>query len=535
MYVRTLKIKNKDGSLREYLQIVECKWDPQKKYPKQKLLLNLARVDKMDSSKRAELERIALQILKVLGKEVHLKESFEIKKVGKPLFWGLANLIFSSARFIGLEEELKKVERERRTEFSFSKAIIAMIAGRLHGRLTEASVGRWVSSVYGTGIESLSTHHLYRAMDVLEEEWGRIERALKWRVMDLFTQRADILFVDTTTLIYWGEGEEGLTERGFSKEKRSDKRQVLIGIAMMKGLPVGIEIEGGKSSDVRVMKKMLERFRERFRIGEVCIVADSALVPVKDLGELEGWGYILGARLSEKIVKEKVKEARGEGGWEEVGEGLWAKGSEVKRKDGKKERLIVVRNEEMERYEKGVREEILKKLSEMEGKGIKEVVSNKGYRRYLSTSERVKIDWKKVESASLWDGIWVIRTNISSESLKEVVERYKELWQVEGAFKELKDLVSARPIYHWRGRRIKSHIRICFLTLLISMLLRKEIRGMGFEEPFEEAMEGLKGLRVDWIEVKGKRFALRDELTEWQKKLFKRFGMKIPPAVLESL
>lgn len=536
MYVRTLKIKNKNGSFREYLQIVECKWDSQKKYPKQRLLLNLARIDKMDSSKREELERIAFQILKILGRQTpsQAEESFEIKKRGKPLFWGLANLIFSLARFIGLEEELKKIEKGRRVEFSFTKAIIAMIAGRLHGRVTEASVGRWMKSVYGTGIESLSTHHLYRAMDILEEGWEEIEGGLRWRVMDLFTQRADILFVDTTTLIYWGEGEEGLTERGYSKEKRADKRQVVIGIAMMKGVPVGIEIEGGRSSDAKVMKKMLERFKERFEIGEVCIVADSALVSVKEIGELEGWGYILGARFSEKVVKEKVEEARKGGDWQEVGEGLWAKGYEVKRKDGKEERLIVVRNEEEERYEKEAREMILKKLLEMEGRGVKELVSNRGYKRYLSSSEKVRIDWKKVESAEVWDGIWVIRTDRMNEDLAEVVERYKELSQVEGAFRELKDVISARPIHHWKGRRIRSHIRICFLTLLISMILRKEIKGLGVEEPFEEAMEGLKGLRVDWIEVKGKRFLLRDELEEWQKKLFKRFGMKVPPTVLET-
>ena len=535
MYIKIKKARNKDGSVREYLQIVETRREEGYSYPRQRLLLNVARIDGMDKRTQKSLFNLARGILKVLGKDIDALEALpEVRKENKKFYWGLLEVSSGIWKRLELDKSFREIEQGRRNQFPLERTIFAIVAGRLYGKISESAVYRWLNKTYdGFGFKKIQKHHLYRGLDILTEEWERIEDSLRWKVLDLFHQKAEILFIDTTSLIYWGEGLSEITKYGFSKQKRGDKKQVVIGIAMINGLPVGIEIERGNITDLEVMRKMISRFREKLNLSEVCIVADNGMVSIKDIKEYnkEEWKYLVRASGRENIVKEKVKEARAGNKWEKIEEGILAKEFKVEIESGKKEWLIVVRNEAEEEHERKVRESIMEKLREKEGRDIKELVKNKGYKRYLAEGGKIKIDEKKVKEAELWDGIWVVRTNKKFLRLKEPIERYRELWRIEKVFKDLKNFLSIVPIYH--SRRIRGHIYACFLSLVISFVIEKDLKQIQTTHPFEEIIEQLQDLKIEWIRVNKKKFLVRDNLEEWQEALFKREGIPIPPSVLK--
>lgn len=538
MYIRVYKTRNKNNTVREYLQIVETKRVERKNYPVQRLLLNVARIDNMDKKKREMLFNLARGILRVLGKEVEdIGDVSGIRKVGEKSYWGLLSISLGAWNLLRLDKMLQKIEKNKRIQFSLERVIFGIVVGRLYGRISESAVSRWMEKLHHSfGFKDIGLHHLYRGLDILALEWDKIEGWLKGRVLDLFHQEAEVLFIDTTSLIYWGKGDNNLTRRGFSKEKRSDKKQVVIGIALMNGIPIGIEVEPGNTADVEVMRKMINRFRERFNFKKVCIVADAGMVRVKDIDYYreKRWKYLVRARASEIIVKEKVKEAREDGvEWEEIEEGTWAKRFTLKSKD-EKEWLIVVRNEVEEKYDRKVRESIIEQLREKEGREIKGIIHNKGYKKYLNSGGKIEINEKKIKESKIWDGIWVVRTNEEFKDLRVAVDRYKDLWMVERAFRDLKNLLDIRPIGHSTDVRIRGHIYACFLSLLVGFIIRKEIKDMEVNMPYEEVIGELKDLRIEWIEINKKRFLLRDELNEWQRKLFKRLKVPIPSSVLET-
>jgi transposase len=538
MYTKLQRAKNKNGMTREYLQIVESKRLKGKRYPQQRLICNLARVDQLDSNTRKMLLNIAKGILNSIGEDaIVIGKIPEIKKLNKKYYWGLITLCFGIWRQLRLDRVVESIKKSREIQFSLERVIFAIVVGRLYGQLSELSVYRWLKKVYcEDDFAQVELHHLYRGIDLLASYWDSIEDHLRWQVMDLFHQSAEVLFIDTTSVIYWGDGNGENTCHGYSRQRRGDKKQLVVGIALINGLPVGIEIEPGNTADREVMQNMLDRFKSRIKLREVCIVSDAGMVSIDDIRDYhgKGWQYLVRARSRENIVKQKVEEFHADKSqWELIQEGLYAKRFEVCLDRDMYEYLVVVYNTSEAERDRKVRETILAKLRSKVGCDMKGLVKNRGYQRYLKKGNQIQINEEKVESQSLWDGIWVLRTNRKKESLKEVIERYKELWRVEKIFKDMKNSIDVSPIYHSNALRIEGHIYATFLTLVIGFILQREAKKKPIHLTYDELIGELRELVVEWVKVGDKKILLRDELNEWQNVLFKRFHIKIPPSIME--
>ena len=146
----------------------------------------------------------------------------------------------------------------------------------------------------------------------------------------------------------------------------------------------------------------------------------------------------------------------------------------------------------------------------------------------------VSIDERVLEEESRYDGKWVLRTN-SSLSADEVAKAYKSLWQVERAFRELKSGLDLRPIYHWTERRIRGHVMVCFLALVLEMALRRKIKalGEGTEFRYDDLLMDLCQLKAVEISLDGKRYRARTELTGQANLAFRALGMRPPLHVQE--
>lgn len=180
--------------------------------------------------------------------------------------------------------------------------------------------------------------------------------------------------------------------------------------------------------------------------------------------------YIVGMRLRKaKDVGEVLKTG---GRYKVVSENL-----KVKEVWHEADRYIVCHNPVQAEHDRQARQEIIEKLEkQIKENGLKSLVGNSGYRRYLLLKKDavVGIDRQALEEEARYDGKYVLRTN-SQLDTDQVALAYKDLWRVEQAFREIKSSLDLRPFYHWKDSRVRGHIMVCFLALVLESTLRRKM------------------------------------------------------------
>jgi transposase len=298
-----------------------------------------------------------------------------------------------------------------------------------------------------------------------------------------------LVFFDTTSIYFEGEGGATLGQRGYSKDHRPDLKQLVVGAVLDgQGRPVACELWPGNTTDVKALVPVAERLRRRFGIQQVCIVADRGMISAETIAELERreWPYILGARMRrQKEVSEQVLARAGR--YRVVREPGHNKDAQaplkVKQVMVEDRRYIVCLNANQAKKDAADRAAIVAALREQLKQGDKSLVGNRGYRRYLKgKGAHFEIDEAKLKAEARYDGKWVLRTN-TALSAEEVALKYKQLWQVEALFRTTKSLLETRPIFHQRDETIRGHVFCSFLALILrkTLLDRLAVAGHAFE------------------------------------------------------
>jgi len=305
----------------------------------------------------------------------------------------------------------------------------------------------------------------------------------------------------------------------------------VVAVALTRGgMPIAHEVFPGSTSDIRSFAQVVTALKERFPIGRVILVSDRGTVSEENLSLLRelGLSYIVGVRM--RRVREVGEEILSRPGrYREVAENLKVK--EV-RYEGK--RYIVCLNEKEAERERVVREEMVRKLrEELVRGGMKGLVGNRGYRRYLRVEgAKVEIDEDVLEREARYDGKYVLLTD-SDLSAEEVAMAYKGLWRVESAFRELKNQLEVGPIYHWTEARVRAHVAVCFLALLLEVELERRLREQGVEVSVREVIRDLRRVKAVHLEVKRKEYLARTELSGYAYEAFRAAGVAVPPRVVE--
>ncbi len=429
---------------------------------------------------------------------------------------------------LGVREVLAERLAGRKFSFPVERAVFASVVHRLFEAGSDRQGHRFLRDVAVPGAKDLELHHLYRAMRFLGEDKDRIEEALFARNRDLFTDLR-LVFFDTTSLYFHGEGGD-LGARGHSRDRRPELHQVVVGALLSgDGRPISCEVYRGNQADVRALLPVVDRARERFGLREVCFVADRGMVSDAVIRGLEerGLGYILGMRLrGAKEVRDVVlSDPRP---FQEVEENLRVK--EVRVED---RRYIVCRNPDEAAKDRRDRELIVETLQEKLAHGAKALVGNRGFRRYLRVEKgAVRIDPRKVEAEARYDGTWVLRTN-TDLSAGEVALQYKRLLLVERFFREAKDLLETRPIFHKYAATITGHIFVSFLALLVLHELEGKLARKGLKPERADVLRDLAQVREVEVRHRGRRYALRPPLQGVAGKVFQAVGVAIPPPARE--
>jgi len=455
----------------------------------------------------------------------------------------------------GIRDAIKRALRGRSFKFDVERAIFLTVLHRLMVTGSDRSCDRWHRDYTIDGVEGIDLHHLYRAMGFLGQELpdqGKtgpfaprcvkdlVEEDIFFRRRDLFT-KLDLVFFDTTSIYFEGKGGEKLGQRGFSKDHRPDLKQMVVGVVIDNaGNPICCEMWPGNTADVSSLLPVVDQIKKRFAIESFCIVADRGMISADTLAQLESdenkMLYILGARMRRvKVIGEQVlsrpgryRQVREEGKSSKDPAPLKVKNVDI---DGN--RYIVCVNPRQARKEARDREAIIEALKDQLKKGAKSLVGNKGFRKYLKVAkDSVHIDETKVKSEARFDGKWVIQTN-TELSADQVALKYKQLWQVERVFRDMKSLLATRPIYHHHDWTIRGHVFCSFLALVLRKELDRCLDAAGHRFEWADIKQDLKALQNVTIEEHGKRLSVRTQCQGTCGKVFQAVGVAPPPTIKE--
>jgi Transposase DDE domain len=536
-----------------YLQIAHSVREGKK--VRQQVIATLGRLDLLQESGQLErLMRSGVRHCKSFALlDAHAAgetQPVAVRKIGPDLVFGR---LWQES---GIPEVLRPLLKGRRFEFNVERAIYLTVLHRLFASGSDRAAERWREDYLLSGTEGLELHHLYRAMAFLGEPLAAeaqaasgpvrctkdlLEEGLFERRRDLFTE-VELVFFDTTSLYFEGQGGESLGERGHSKDHRPDLTQMVVGLAIdVQGSPICCELWPGNTADVTTLVPVIERLRRRFRLREVTVVADRGMVSQATLEAFEASkppvGYIVGVRMRrQKEVSTAVLGHRGR--WfESVPQRTNSKDpAPLKLKEVWVEdrRYVVCLNEEERRKDAHDREAIVAHLRQQLRRGDKSLVGNKGYRRYLKVEGEghFQIDEAQIKAEARYDGLWVLRTNTAYDA-ETVAHVYKTLWSVEQSFRTAKSILESRPIYHQSDEAIRGHVFCSFLALTLKAELERRLELADSACEWAQVLRGLEALQEVELTYQGRRFVLRSQLNREASAALRAAGVVPPPTLRE--
>ena len=378
----------------------------------------------------------------------------------------------------------------------------------------------------------------YRTLDRLSAAKRAIEVALYRRLRDLFSLRPDLVLYDITSTYFEGQGPEGLAKHGYSRDGKPHNVQVVVGLVMVAGWPIAHHVWPGNRVDSTTVSEVIRDLRERFDFRRVLFVGDRGMVSEDNLAALqaEGHGYLVGLRRRRNSQVDAWLQQVEESKWVDCPMGISARehqpplltrGQEVSGPDSP-QRVFVIDSDERRHYEKAKREQAMERTRVALAKLQQRVADGKlsdpaqigaaatralqahhGY-RYYRWEMRAGVfhyeeDPVRLPQEERLEGRYVIATGEQDLGLLDAVAWYKQLMDVERGFRHLKDVLAMRPIYHQVEPRVKGHIFVAALALLVQRLLERRLDEAGLDLSATQALQAVETVRLVNFKVDSKR------------------------------
>ena len=525
MYTKVNIVRSKDKTYR-YLYIVESYRDKNKK-PRQRLLFKLGNLDEM--IKTGKLDSLIRSLSKHSKTQYVLEAEEGVIEDARIL--GSVLAVEKIFKELGLEEKLRQLQRERRIKYDFVRAVKLMVLNRVIYPASKLATERWKEELYNAEeYEGIKLQHLYRTLDILVQEDQGLKEHLYRKQLELFRPEVRVVYYDLTTLYFESEVEDELKRYGFSKDKRNDCVQVVLGVVLSgDGTPIDYQVHPGNTFEGKTVIETVKRLRAEYDVEKVIFVGDRGLVSKKNLEELErlGCGYVIAARVKKlsEDVKEKIAK---EEGWEKIDERLEAKELRVDER-----KLVVYRDQELARLEKERRKELLEWLGKQIQSNPKRLMSKRSYSRYLHIEgAKISLNLEAIRKEERLDGVFGFWCGDEAIGKEEAYRIYKGLWQVEDAFRSMKSYLRVRPIYHWSPDRVLGHMVLCYMAFCVLKAMEKKLRAHGLDISPRRAIEKLSRVRSVGIVTDKGRVRFRTEVKGELAELFRALGVRIPPVIL---
>jgi transposase len=536
MYLRTIKVRSSNGTVNEYVRAVEAYREDGK--VKQRTIADLGRKDL--------LAQVFPKLRQLLGGD----SGSPILTSSDPQIldastWGPIVAVRALFDQLGLWSILD-AELGKAKGVPFTDRAFVLIANRLIHPASEHGLAGWLETDFvcdRQGRRFLPNWHQrnrvrvhfrqleawYRTLDQLLAAKERIELALYHRLRDLFSFKPDLVLYDITSTYFEGAGPAQIARHGHSRDEKPHNVQVIVGVVMVAGWPIAHHVWAGNRLDHSTVSEAIRDLHKRFGFNRLVFVGDRGMVTDDNVEAIiaEKNGYLVGVkrRRNQKLAKwlAAVDEAK----WISCPVGITAQERTNPPRTRAQEissgvdgmRVIIVDSDERRTYEEAMRQKSMErtrndleklqkrvaagKLKQPEKIGAaaeRALQRNHGYRYYSweihQGSFRYFENAKGLKREKGIEGRYVIATSETALSVIEVVAIYKELSDVEQAFRQLKDVLAVRPIYHQIETRVKAHIFVAALALLVQRLLHRRLEQAGIDFSPERAMQALSTVRL---------------------------------------
>ena len=490
MYLRTTTRRNKDGTEVSYLQLAHNQWDSAAGHSVVRVVHNFGRADRID---RDAIARLVASLSRLLspGEALEATATDGLAFVdSRPM--GGAWVLDGLWRRLGVDTLLAKLLGGRRLDRGAERVIFAMVANRALEPLSKLAATTWVAErVAVPGLDEVDVDTCYRSMDWLLEVEADLAEQVYWATADLLNLEVDLLFFDTTSTYFEidtpgapGAGETvGFRTFGHSKDHRGDLPQVVIGMAVTRGgIPIRVWCWPGNTNDSALIRQVKDDLKA-WKLSRVVWVADRGFSSAENRRYLQraGGHYIIGEKLRGDNQEAQAALSR-QGRYHTVAGHLRVK--EVVIDDGTmRDRFVVCHNPEQAERDRHGRDQLLAQLgdaiagsdtltktarAELAG----ELRNYPGLKRFLRVTPGglLRIDQGAVAAERRLDGKFLLRSSDPTLSAEDIALGYKQLLEVERGWRDMKSTLDLRPVYHHLERRIRSHVLLCWLALLLIRL-----------------------------------------------------------------
>jgi hypothetical protein len=560
MFVRTAVRRNKDGSAVRYLQLVHNQWDPAAKAAKMKVLHNFGREDQVD---KAAIERLAGSLCRLLdpGRAAALREP-GLCYQGSVAFGG-PWLLDQLWQRLGIGAILTARLGKTRRGAAAERVLFALVANRALDPSSKLAAAHWVGRrAWIDRLPETSDDACYRAMDWLHQVRAAVEKEIYGQVANLLNLEVDLLFFDTTSTYFELDSEDEAVPRdkngnvtdddqqaaegkpapfrayGKSKDHRDDLPQIVIGMAVTRdGIPVRVWCWPGNTSDSALIRQVKDDMRD-WTLSRVVWVADRGFTSAENRRYLRSGDhhYIIGEKMRSGSAEADAALSR-QGRYQDVTANLRVK--EVKISDC--ERFVICCNPEAAERDAKVRERMLAQLGEMIAGSdkltktrraeLRGVISTKpGLNRYLRVTPGglLRVDAARIKAEENLDGKYLLRTSDPKLSAEDIALGYKQLLEVERGWRDLKQVIDLRPVYHRKEERIRAHVILCWLALLLIRIAETAI-GTTWNTITDE----LDLLTLGTFTGPAGTFRQTAELTKTQRDLLAKLKIAYPKKIIE--
>ncbi|WP_169949914.1 IS1634 family transposase [Microbispora sp. H11081] len=571
MFVRTATRKNKNGTTVRYLQLAHNEWDPVAKTAKMKVLHNFGREDQID---RAAVERLVSSLCRLLdpGRAAALTSGAELTFIGSAAYGG-PYLLDQLWRQLKIDTILTRILASTRRSVFTERVLFALVANRALDASSKLAASHWIGrNAHIQGLPACSDDACYRAMDWLHQVQDSVERKVFDQVATLLNLEVDLLFFDTTSTYFQidepdepiardqrgvplpdpdpengdgdgGDGDEpvmkGFRARGKSKDHRDDLPQIVIGMAVTRdGIPVRVWSWPGNTTDTALIRQVKDDTRD-WTLSKIVWVGDRGFASADNLRYLRQGDhhYIIGERLRSGSAEAKAALSR-QGRYQDVADNLKVKEVRI----GEADRFVICFNPDGATRDAAIRERLITQLEEViagsdalnatKRAELRGVISTKpGLNRYLRTTPNglLRLDAAKVKTEANLDGKYLLRCSDPKLTAEDIAVGYKQLLEVERGWRDMKQIIDLRPVYHRLEERIRAHVILCWLALLLIRIIETTTGST-----WNRIRDEFDLLTVATFTGPTGTFRQRAELTKPQRDILSKLDIPTPKKIVEA-
>jgi hypothetical protein len=576
MFVKTTARKTKNGTVR-YLHLAHSEWDPVAGRSVPKILYGFGRADQLD---RDAIKRLVGSLSRLLdpvdaqaataGSELTFCES-------RP--FGGTFTLDALWRRLGIDTVLTSLDtgpsstprrgRPRATEVT-ERVLFGLVANRALAPTSKLAAADWIThDVHIDGLPQTSDDACYRAMDWLHDVGDQLEAGVFRQVANLLNLEVDLLFFDTTSTYFeledpdepvarddhghplpdtsatqnGDDGDEGANRVGFrtygkSKDSRDDLPQIVIGMAVtLDGIPVRVWCWPGNTNDSALIRQVKADMRD-WTLSRIVWVADRGFSSETNRRYLRqgDHAYIIGEKLRSDSVEIKAALSR-QGRYTDIGENMRVK--EVRVSDT--ERFVICHNPDAATRDAHIRAQLVAQLDELiagsdslpamkRGELRGKISTKPGLNRYLrvTPSGLLRIDKTRCKTEANLDGKYLLRCSDPHLSATDIALGYKQLLEVERGWRDMKQILDLRPVYHRLEQRIRAHVVLCWLALLLIRIIETTTG-----QTWYHVRRHLDRLHAGTFTGPTGMFRQRTELSKPQQDLLARLDIPAPKQIIE--